>query len=94
MKNPHDIIKTASLTEKSTRLAEQHNQYVFKVDVSATKKDIEHAIKTIFKKDVLSVNTLRVTGKKKRERTVSFGRRPSWKKAIVTLKDGQKIEFV
>jgi large subunit ribosomal protein L23 len=94
MKNPHDIIKTARLTEKATRLAEAHNQYVFKVDVTATKQDIEHAIKAIFQKDVVAVNTLRVTGKRKRERTAAYGRRPNWKKAIVTLKEGQKIEFV
>ncbi|MDR2463857.1 MAG: 50S ribosomal protein L23 [Verrucomicrobiales bacterium] len=94
MKNPYDIIKTARITEKAGALTERHNQYVFKVERTATKLDIKYAIEEIFKKKVAAVNTLRVTGKKKRERTASFGRKPSWKKAIVTLKAGEKLELI
>lgn len=94
MKNPYDIVKRARLTEKSSALKEKHNQYVFEVDLKATKKDIRFAIEKIFNKKVDSVNTLRVTGKKKRERTVNFGKKPNWKKAIVTLRDGEKLELI
>ncbi|MDR1146836.1 MAG: 50S ribosomal protein L23 [Verrucomicrobiales bacterium] len=94
MKNPYDIIKTARITEKAGALTERHNQYVFKVDRAATKLDIKYAIEEIFKKKVKSVNTLRVTGKKKRERTANYGRKPSWKKAMVTLKAGDKLELI
>ena len=94
MKNPYSIIETVRITEKATGLSEKHNQYVFKVDLKATKQDIRQAVETIFKKDVEKVNTLRVTGKKKRERTAAFGKRPNWKKAIVTLKKGQSIDLV
>ena len=94
MKNPYDIIQTARITEKAGALTEKHNQYVFKVDRTATKQDIRYAIEEIFKKKVAKVNTLRVTGKKKRERTANFGRKASWKKAIVTLKDGEKLDLI
>jgi len=94
MKNPYDIIKTARVTEKAGNLTEKLNKYVFEVERTATKLDIRRAVETIFKKKVSAVNTLRVTGKKKRERTASFGRKPSWKKAIVTLRDGEKIDLI
>lgn len=93
MKSPQDIIRNVRITEKATGLAEKR-QYVFVVDLKATKLEIRHAVQTIFKKEVESVNTLRVRGKKKRERTPALGRRPNWKKAIVTLKEGQTLELV
>lgn len=93
MRDPYDIVKTPRVTEKSTALSEQ-GQYVFKVATDATKIEIKHAIKEIFKKDVVRVNTLQVLGKKKRERTSNFGKKPDWKKAIVTLKAGEKIDLV
>ncbi len=94
MKNPYDIIKTARITEKAGKLTELHNQYVFVVDTKATKQDIRYAVQEIFKKKVQDVNTMRITGKKKRERTAAFGRKPSWKKAIVTLHKGEKIDLI
>lgn len=94
MRDPFLIIKTTRVTEKSTALSEKHNQYVFKVAVSATKQEIKHAVKTLFKKNVVRVNTMQVGGKLKRERSAHFGKRPDWKKAIVTLKAGEKIELV
>lgn len=93
MRDPFLIIKTTRVTEKSTALSEKHNQYVFKVAVNATKQEIKHAVKTLFKKDVVRVNTLQVGGKLKNSR-VGLGKRPDWKKAIVTLKAGEKIELV
>jgi large subunit ribosomal protein L23 len=94
MRDPFLIIKTARITEKTTGLSEKHNQYVFKVAVSATKQEIKHAVKALFKKDVVRVNTMQVGGKLKRENSLHFGKRPDWKKAIVTLKPGEKIELV
>ncbi len=94
MNESFDHIKTVILTEKATLLSEQHNQYVFRVSPRANKLDIKRAVETLFKKTVLSVNTANFAGKKKRERTANFGRRPHWKKAVVTLKEGDKIDLV
>lgn len=93
MNEPYDIIDTVRLTEKATLLAERENKYVFRVRPSATKTQIKQAIEKLFKKSVVAVNTCNYAGKKKRERTASFGRKPDWKKAIVTLKEGDKIEL-
>jgi large subunit ribosomal protein L23 len=94
MNEPYDLIQTASLTEKATLLSEKHNKYVFRVSPRANKIQIKKAIETLFKKKVLSVNTCNYAGKKKRERTQNYGRKAHWKKAIVTLKEGEKIELV
>jgi large subunit ribosomal protein L23 len=93
MRDPFDILKHPRITEKATALAEK-NQYVFKVVPNATKIEIKYAVEQIFKKKVARVNTLNVTGKKKRERTAASGKTPDWKKAIVTLKNGEKIDLV
>jgi len=94
MNEHYDLIQTASLTEKSTLLSEKYNKYVFRVSPRANKIQIKKAIETLFQKKVLSVNTCNYAGKKKRERTQNYGRKPHWKKAIVTLKEGEKIELV
>ncbi len=94
MNGPFDHIQTVLLTEKATLLSEKHNQYVFRVSPRANKLEIKRAIEVLFKKTVVDVNTCNVAGKKKRERTASFGRRPHWKKAIVTLKEGEKLDLV
>lgn len=94
MNEAFDHIQTVILTEKATLLSEKHNQYVFRVSPRANKLDIKRAIETLFKKTVLNVNTANFAGKKKRERTANFGRRPHWKKAVVTLKAGDKIDLV
>jgi len=90
----YDLIQTASLTEKASLLSEKHNKYVFRVSPRANKIQIKKAIETLFQKKVLSVNTCNYAGKKKRERTQNYGRKAHWKKAIVTLKEGEKIELV
>jgi large subunit ribosomal protein L23 len=93
MNEPYDIIETVRLTEKATLLAERENKYVFRVRPHATKTQIKQAIEKLFKKSVVAVNTCNYAGKKKRERTASFGRKADWKKAIVTLREGDKIEL-
>jgi large subunit ribosomal protein L23 len=94
MNEIHDIIKTASLTEKSTLMSEKQNKYVFRVSPRANKIEIKHAIERMFQKKVADVNTCNYAGKKKRERSQNFGRKAHWKKAIVTLKEGEKIDLV
>jgi large subunit ribosomal protein L23 len=94
MKESFDQIQTVILTEKATLLSEKHNQYVFRVNPKANKLEIKRAIEQLFKKTVLDVNTSNFAGKKKRERTANFGRRADWKKAVVTLKEGEKLDLV
>lgn len=93
MNEPYDIIQTASLTEKSTMMSEKQNKYVFRVSPRANKIQIKQAIERLFKKQVVHVNTCNYTGKEKRVRG-PLGRRAHWKKAIVTLKEGEKIDLV
>lgn len=85
----YDIIKSLLRTEKST-LYEPLRQYLFLVNKSANKIQIKHAVEEIYKVKVQSVNTLIARGKLKRVRQ-QFGRAPDTKKAVVTLKEGQKI---
>ncbi len=94
MKDLFDIIETASLTEKASLLSEKQNKYVFRVSPKANKIEIKRAVEQLFNKKVVSVNTANYAGKKKRERRADFGRKPHWKKAIVTLKEGEKIDLV
>ncbi len=93
MKAPYDVIKTVRLTEKGTDRLQKNNQYQLIVDKRANKVDIKYAVEQAFKVKVLRVNTMHVRGKPRRERTWQFGRTPAWKKAIVTLKAGDKIEL-
>ena len=93
MNEPYDIIDTVRLTEKATLIGEKHNQYVFRVARHANKIQIKQAIETLFGKTVTRVNTANYLGKKRRERTAAFGKKADWKKAIVTLKAGDKIEL-
>lgn len=94
MKESFDQIQTVILTEKATLLSEKNNQYVFRVSPKANKLEIKRAVEQLFKKTVLNVNTANFAGKKKRERTANFGRRAHWKKAVVTLKEGEKLDLV
>jgi len=93
MNEPTQIISTIRLTEKASLLGEKHNQYVFRVDPKANKLEIKQAIEQLLGKKVIQVNTCQYAGKKKRERRADFGRRPHWKKAIVTLAEGEKIDL-
>jgi large subunit ribosomal protein L23 len=91
--NPFEIIKTVRLTEKGSRQAEKHNQYTVVADRLATKPEIKQAVQELFKVKVVAINTLNVHGKFRRQRTSQAGQAPDWKKAIVTLKDGDKISL-
>ena len=89
--NSFEIIKTVRLTEKGTRQAEKYNQYTVVADPRANKTQIRQAVQELFKVKVTRVNTLNVRGKFRRQRTIQAGQAPRWKKAIVTLKEGDKI---
>ena len=92
MTDSFKVIKRPLITEKSTLQKEMHNQLAFEVDRRANKIEIKKAVERIFKVRVKDVRTMQYQGKQKRlGRTV--GRRPHWKKAIVTLQPGEKIEF-
>lgn len=87
----YDLIKKPLITEKTTSLS-QNNQVVFQVDQTANKYDIKQAVETIFKVKVDAVNTINVKGKTKRFKGF-VGQRKSYKKAIVTLKEGHTIDI-
>ncbi|MGD0855612.1 MAG: 50S ribosomal protein L23 [Dehalococcoidia bacterium] len=89
--NIYEVIRRPLVTEKSTRLSEQH-KYVFEVDKKASKDQVRLAVEKVFNVGVISVNVIKVPGETKK-----MGKRqviaPAWKKAIVTLKEGDKIQF-
>ncbi|ALS24863.1 MULTISPECIES: 50S ribosomal protein L23 [Paenibacillus] len=92
MKNPHDIIKSPIITERSSEMMAD-KKYVFEVDLRSNKTEIKQAIEQIFKVKVANVNTLRVPAKPKRYGRYS-GYTSEWKKAIVTLSaDSKELEF-
>ncbi|MDR1714044.1 MAG: 50S ribosomal protein L23 [Coriobacteriales bacterium] len=90
MEDPRQVILRPIISERSYDLLE-HNRYSFEVARKANKVEIGQAVEAIFDVTVLSVNTMNVSGKPKRVRYAK-GHSRSWKKAIVTLKDGDKIE--
>jgi len=90
--NLSDVIKRPLITEKATLMKGTSNAVLFAVDTRANKKEVREAVEKMFKVKVVDVRTMIVAGKvKRRGRTV--GLRPGWKKAVVTLKEGDKIEF-
>ena len=91
--NSFDVIKTVRLTEKGTTQAERFNQYTVVADRNANKLQIRRAVEELFKVKVVAVNTSNVAGKARRKRTHQQGRTNDWKKAIVTLKEGDKIQL-
>jgi large subunit ribosomal protein L23 len=92
MKNALEAVRGLHITEKGSLLAEQ-NKYLFKVDPAANKLEIKRAIEDFFKVKVVKVNTMNYDGKKRRQRTIHFGKKPDWKRAVVTLKAGDKIDL-
>ena len=88
----HEVIRKPLVTEKSTIAREEENVITFSVDPRATKYDIKGAVETLFNVDVITVRTMRMPRKKRRLGRF-FGYRAEWKKAIVTLSEGQPIEF-
>ena len=91
--NSFEIIKTVRVTEKGTRQNEKLNQYTVVADPRASKPEIKTAVQELFKVKVLRVNTLNVRGKPRRARTPKAGWTNAWKKAIVTLKEGDRISL-
>ncbi len=90
--DPYQIIKKPVISEKTTILTERDNKYVFEVDTRANKIQIKRAVEEVFKVGVTKVRTMRVRGKAKRVR-FKVGLTPERKKAIVTLKQGDRIEL-
>ena len=87
-----DVLLGPIVTEKATSLSE-HGQIVFKVRIDATKVQIRKAVESLFDVKVTRVNTIRVTGKTKLFRQ-TLGRRSNYKKAVVTLAEGQNIDYL
>ena len=88
----YQIIRRPLITEKGMRCNEEHNTVVFQVDPRANKMQIKQAVEALFEVKVLRVNTLNLQGKKKRVR-FREGKKPDWKKAYVTLRQGDTISF-
>ena len=88
----NNVIKGPLITEKLDQAREKFRQYSFIVDRKATKLDVARAVSTLFKVNVEAVRTNIVRGKIKRVGK-SIGKRPNYKKAVVTLKEGDKIEL-
>lgn len=93
MKEPQQIIQAPLITEKGSLLAEKGNQVLFKVRPDANKIEVKRAVEILFKVKVLKVRMTRYLGKIRRVGR-NAGRLPQWKKAYVTLKEGDKIDFL
>lgn len=92
--NSFEIIKTVRVTEKGTLQAEKWNQYTVVADRRANKVQIRHAVQELFKVKVIDIRTLNAGGKARRKSTRHAGFTSDWKKAIVTLKKGDKISLI
>ena len=93
MKHIQEVLKGPMLTEKGTLLKERDNKVLFRVAPGANKIEIKKAVEEMFKVKVEGVRTINCKGKLKRMGRYQ-GRRPDWKKAVVTLKEGEKLEFI
>jgi len=92
MLDPHDIIIRPLISEHTTKISDYHNTYTFKVAKAANKIEIKSAVESLFNVKVKKVNTLNFKGKKRRMR-YKVGLTASWKKAYVTLNEGDRIEI-
>lgn len=92
MKNVYDIVTSPLITEKGTMVNAAGNQVLFRVRRDANKEEIRRAVESLFKVTVEKVRTLNYLGKTRRVGR-NVGRRPDWKKAYVTLAEGQRIDF-
>ena len=93
MKDPYSVIRGIRLSEKAALAGENNNEYVFEVAPKANKLEIAYAVKTIFGKKVSQVRTCNYDGKARRKRTAQAGVTSSWKKAVVRLAPGEKIDL-
>ncbi len=94
MKHPSEILKSVMQTEKGAALQEKQNRYMVRVDRAANKAEIKKAVEDFFNVTVLSVNTQNYEGKKRTLRNRRVVQAPDWKRAIVTLKPGDKIDLL
>lgn len=92
MKSKFNLIEQPHITEKVLFLKEENNQVVFQIRPDTNKVELKNAIESIFGVTVLGVRTMNVIGKKRRQ-GLSEGKRADWKKAVVTLKEGDTIEY-
>jgi len=92
LKDPRSIVLKPLVTEKGSRMREAHNMYLFRVATVANRLEIKRAVEAIFHVKVKSVRTMIAHGKVKRMGVYS-GKRPDWKKAVVTLEAGQTIDL-
>ncbi|OGP58206.1 MAG: 50S ribosomal protein L23 [Deltaproteobacteria bacterium RBG_13_61_14] len=93
MKDLYQVIRRPVVTEKSERLGAKENSVVFEVHRQATKHDIQRAVEKIFNVKVKRVRTLRMAKKRRRIQRGYALKKPSWKKAVVTLAEGHRIDF-
>jgi large subunit ribosomal protein L23 len=93
MNDSPSVIQRIRLTEKGSALQAKHNSYVFSVRPDVNKIQIRQAVEKQFQVKVIRVNTMNCWGKLRRQNTKQRGRTSNWKKAIVTLKEGDKIEL-
>lgn len=93
MSDPFSIVKRVQVTEKGTGMQEK-GKYLFRVAVGANKSQVKAAVEKLYGVTVAAVNTMNYMGKMKRRRGPKYGRKEDWKRAVVTLKAGQKIEVV
>ena len=91
-KSPYDILLRALITERAM-LAQAHNKYTFEVALSANKKEIKTAVEKAFGVKVTSVNTVKKKGGVVLRNRMSPGKKPDMKKAIITLAEGQALEY-
>lgn len=93
-KTMHDVVERVLVTEKGTRkTAEENHQYQLRVRRDANKLEIRRAVEALFNVHVTKINTMIVAGKNKRERTMHMGRTSDWKRAVVTLREGESINL-
>ncbi len=90
--NLYDIVKRPLITEKTSIQKEDYNQMTFEVDRKANRVEIKRAIENIFNVNVATVRTMQVKGKTKQRGRI-VGKRRNWKKAIVKLMPGERIDF-
>ena len=89
--NTYEIIKQPVVTEKTTKMSE-NNQFVFKVESTSSKENIKKAVEKLFKVKIKSINTIKIKGKTKIFKGTK-GRRSDYKKAVVTLKSGETLDY-
>jgi large subunit ribosomal protein L23 len=92
MRGPEEIIRSPLITEKGSLLGEKTNQVLLRVRPDTNKIEVKRAVEALFKVKVVKVRIIRYLGKVRRVGR-NIGRKPQWKKAYVTLKEGDKIDF-